>query len=147
MTSTRLLTSPLVHWQTGGRRGPCASPTATRAGHVPSSRVASSSAMPQHRHHQGLVLVRLEPSARGLERCQPARQRIAPIRLRDEQVGGDQHLRTIVQLHHHTGMEHPRDAVHIRRVILHHGNDEQREGFCGRHAQDFLVLDVPHRTP
>ncbi len=28
-------------------------------------------------------------------------------------------------------LEHPLDEVHLRRVILHHGNDEPRQGFCG----------------
>jgi len=39
-------------------------------------------------------------------------------------------------------MEHPSDAIHIRRVILHHSNKERRGGFWGLHTSDFLVLDM-----
>jgi hypothetical protein len=38
---------------------------------------------------------------------------------------------------HLMGMEHPRDAVHIRRIILYHGDEKRGEGFGGLHAQAF----------
>jgi hypothetical protein len=55
-----------------------------------------------------------------------------------------QHLQEVGQP---MGMEYPRDDIHICRVIVHHGNDERREGLVGLHASDFLVLAVPHSTP
>jgi hypothetical protein len=45
------------------------------------------------------------------------------------------------------GLEYPRDDIHICRIIVHDSNDERREGLCGLHTRDFLVLDVPHSTP
>jgi len=34
------------------------------------------------------------------------------------------------------GMEHPRDAIHIRRVILHDSNDKQGVWGLGLHGSD-----------
>src|SRR5919198_5027414 len=43
---------------------------------------------------------------------------------------------------HLRSMEHPSDAIHIRRVILHHSNKKRRGGLCGLHTSDCLVLAI-----
>jgi hypothetical protein len=56
-----------------------------------------------------------------------------PIKKVEGALATLQHLQHVLQP---MGMEHPRDAIHIRRVILHDSNDKQGVWGRGLHGSD-----------